>query len=153
MSKSTPLVIAIVAAAVLGVVGYGYVSAVDGGPTGPTPDDAAVVETGKALYAANCASCHGADLKGEKDWRKKNPDGTLPAPPHDVTGHTWHHDDGLLFKITKNGGASIAPPGFKSGMPAFADSMSDADIWAVLSFIKTKWPAKVRERQESLSQR
>ena len=43
---------------------------------------------GAQLYAENCASCHGANLEGQADWRSPGPDGRLPAPPHDETGHT-----------------------------------------------------------------
>ena len=50
-----------------------------------------------SLYAENCASCHGAKLEGQPDWRSPGPDGVMPAPPHDRTGHTWHHGDGMLF--------------------------------------------------------
>ena len=32
-----------------------------------------------ALYAENCASCHGSDLKGEADWQTPNPDGILTS--------------------------------------------------------------------------
>ena len=54
--------------------------------------------SGQTLYTNNCASCHGAKLEGQPNWRSPNADGVLPAPPHDPTGHTWHHDNGLLFE-------------------------------------------------------
>ncbi|MEC9312241.1 MAG: cytochrome c, partial [Pseudomonadota bacterium] len=65
-----------------------------------TPD----IADGEVLYAENCASCHGAELQGQPDWRAPGPDGRLPAPPHDETGHTWHHSDRVLFGYTKLGG-------------------------------------------------
>ncbi len=43
---------------------------------------------GKVLYGQHCASCHGAQLEGQPDWRRPDKDGILPAPPHDATGHT-----------------------------------------------------------------
>lgn len=61
------------------------------------PDDLKVVDLGKKVYDANCASCHGVKLEGEENWRERGPDGLLPAPPHDETGHTWHHPDALLL--------------------------------------------------------
>jgi len=60
------------------------------------------VAMGKALYAKHCAVCHGKNLEGQTpNWRQALPDGTFPAPPHDATGHTWHHPDAMLFKVTK----------------------------------------------------
>ena len=31
-------------------------------------------------------------------------------------------------------------------MPAFNEVLSDADIWAVLSYIKSKWPKEVQQK-------
>jgi mono/diheme cytochrome c family protein len=115
--------------------------------------DPALVATGAQVYAKACASCHGANLEGEKQWRERKADGTFGAPPHDATGHTWHHPDVLLFRITKHGGASVAPPEFKSGMPAFKDQLSDREIWAVLAFIKSRWPLRVRTIQSRINER
>ena len=106
--KPNTFVIAAVVAAGIAAIGVGYIATLSGTPKGPAPDNAEIVAQGNSLYDANCASCHGADLKGQSDWKTKNPDGTLKAPPHDVSGHTWHHADSLLFQITKDGGASIA---------------------------------------------
>jgi len=125
------------------------------GPSAPPPgaraDDPKQVAHGKALYAAHCAACHGENLEGEPNWRTKKPDGTLPAPPHDASGHTWHHNDQLLFDYTKHGGKALAPEGFKSGMPAFGGTLRDGDIWAVLAFIKSRWPKEVQARQNRLN--
>lgn len=114
-------------------------------------DDPAVVARGAELYAGNCASCHGANLEGQPNWRSPLPDGTRPAPPHDAHGHTFHHPDALLFTITKLGGQAVAPPGFRSNMPPFADQMSDADIWATLAFIKNSWPPEIRATQQKIN--
>ena len=102
---------------------------------------------GAALYQEHCATCHGAELEGQPNWRVQNDDGTLPAPPHDASGHTWHHSDQQLFDYTKNGGEAIAGKGFKSGMPGFKDTLKDSDIWSVLAYIKSTWPEKIRQRQ------
>jgi mono/diheme cytochrome c family protein len=116
------------------------------------PDDPEVIGQGARIYAQYCASCHGADLEGEPDWQTPNPDGTLKAPPHDETGHTWHHADDLLFRITKFGTAAvIGDPDFQSNMPAFGSLLSDEEIIAVLSFIKAQWPMLVRERHNDLN--
>lgn len=105
------------------------------------------VEIGKKVYVENCASCHGVNLEGQPNWRSQLPEGGLPAPPHDETGHTWHHPDKLNFNYTKFGGQKIAPPGFQSNMPGFEAQLPDEKIWAALAFIKSRWPVQIRQRQ------
>src|SRR5262245_54008972 len=61
------------------------------------PGDAAQAARGEAVYAAQCARCHGANLEGQPNWRVPLPNGRLPAPPHDASGHTWHHPNADLF--------------------------------------------------------
>ena len=110
----------------------------------PDPQNQEQVALGQKLYAEQCASCHGANLAGQENWRSPLADGSLPAPPHDQDGHTWHHPDGLLIRIIKFGGASVAPEDFNSGMPAFEDSLTDEEISATLAFIKSRWPKEIR---------
>lgn len=113
----------------------------------PTPS---ALAQGAELYAANCASCHGASLEGEENWRLPGPDGRLPAPPHDETGHTWHHGDDLLFAYTKYGGEDLMARrgiAFRSGMPGFGDVLSDEEIRLTLEFIKSTWPEEIRQIQ------
>ncbi|MGR3363435.1 MAG: c-type cytochrome [Maritimibacter harenae] len=110
---------------------------------------------GETLYADNCASCHGADLEGQPDWRSPGPDGILPAPPHDENGHTWHHDSAMLFDYTKFGGQAALEArgvtGFTSGMPGFGDSLSDEEIRDVLAYIRSTWPDQVQDVQAARS--
>lgn len=116
------------------------------------PQDEKMVARGQQVYGLYCAECHGTKLEGETpDWRTTKADGTLPAPPHDKTGHTWHHDDQLLFDYTKLGGAALGPEGFKSGMPPFGKVLSDMEIRSVLAFIKSRWPRDIQERQQRMS--
>ena len=117
------------------------------------PGDAGRVALGERVYAQHCASCHGAKLEGQPNWRSRLPNGRLPAPPHDETGHTWHHADALLFAITKQGVVPpYAPAGYESDMPAFGRTLSDDEIWAVLAFIKSRWTApEVREARAQMS--
>jgi mono/diheme cytochrome c family protein len=115
------------------------------------PDNAAQVSRGHVVYTAQCARCHGANLEGQPNWRERQANGRLPAPPHDATGHTWHHPDRDLFGITKHGIAEYAPPGYQSDMPAFENVSTDEDIAAVLAYIKSQWPPDVRVRQERIN--
>lgn len=115
-------------------------------PPGPE-----LLALGERLYLEHCASCHGGELEGQPGWQRPLPDGGLPAPPHDPDGHTWHHPDRLLFEITKFGGQALAPPEFRSNMPAFGQTLSDREIWAVLAFIKSRWPEEIRAHQAEIT--
>ena len=111
------------------------------------------LEAGRSLYADNCASCHGANLEGPPNWRSPDADGVLPAPPHNATGHTWHHDDALLFEYTKLGGAAALEvrgvSGLNSGMPGFGETLSDDEIWNILAYIRSIWPTREQDVQAS----
>ncbi|MCZ6466115.1 MAG: cytochrome c [Alphaproteobacteria bacterium] len=146
----------IAGAAVLAGTGAAYLMfGLPGGVTGTAdPGDAGQVALGKEVYGTACASCHGVELEGQADWRKALPGGGFPAPPHDETGHTWHHADEFLFRYTKLGAKEgLGVSEFKSNMAAFRDMLSDAEIWAVLAFIKSRWPPAIRQRQERIDQR
>jgi mono/diheme cytochrome c family protein len=108
------------------------------------PRDAARVALGAKVYSRECVSCHGANLEGQANWKEPLPSGRRPAPPHDDSGHTWHHPDYMLFAIVKNGLVPpYAPPGYESDMPAFGAKLADDEIWAVLAFIKSRWSREV----------
>lgn len=116
------------------------------------PDDRRVATRGEAVYAQNCASCHGKNLEGQPDWQTPDEDGFMPAPPHDENGHTWHHPDRLLFDITKRGLVEAANlKNYKTRMPAFEGVLTDEDIVAALSFIKSTWPREFQERHDELN--
>jgi mono/diheme cytochrome c family protein len=108
---------------------------------------------GRGVYQAHCATCHGADLEGQANWRKRGADGLLPAPPHDETGHTWHHPDGQLFVMTKHGTAALVGPGYETTMTGFGEVLSDTEIRAVLAYIKSRWPETIRRRQAGITAR
>ena len=115
-------------------------------------ENAETIALGRTIYETQCAACHGAQLEGQPDWQMPLPSGRLPAPPHDATGHTWHHPDDILFRIVKEGTAAIVGGGYESDMPGFADLLSDAEIRVVLAYIKSTWPERERTYQENVSQ-
>ena len=104
-----------------------------------TPTNA---DSGRATFASTCAACHGALGEGQPNWHIRQADGTLPAPPLNGTGHTWHHADGLLYRIVSVGGAlweAPSLPDIKSGMPGFGEQLSREEIIAVLEYVKSLW--------------
>lgn len=111
------------------------------------PRDPAQLARGRVLYEQQCASCHGANLEGQPNWRERLPNGRMPAPPHDDSGHTWHHPDEVLFGITKYGlvPGKYAPPKYESDMPGFGSVLTDDEIRAVLAYIESAWSSKVLE--------
>ena len=117
-------------------------------------DDPTLVSIGQRVYAENCVSCHGQDLEGQPEWQIRLPSGRLPAPPHDETGHTWHHPDALLFGMTKEGVVAFTGlENYESDMPAYGEILTDEEIWAVIAFIKSTWPPEVRQRHADIDQR
>ena len=117
------------------------------------PNDLSIVTLGQNIYSENCASCHGVDLEGQENWQKRDDEGYLPAPPHDETGHTWHHPDEYLFLMTKYGIEKIIGKKYLNKMPAYKDILTDKEIIAVLSFIKSKWPNQIQEIHNNINVR
>ena len=121
--------------------------ALPGTPTAPEGEplpglDVAQIAAGGELYAQSCASCHGADLQGDSDWRVMKEDGSFPPPPQDSSGHTWHHGDDLLVEIILDG--SEFP---QSRMPAFAGQLTEAEVLSILEFFKSTWGTQERTLQ------
>ena len=116
------------------------------------PRDPEKVAAGEQVYTQHCAACHGTRLEGHPDWRRRLPNGRRPAPPHDDSGHTWHHPDHVLFGIIEKGLVPpYAPQGYASDMPVFGGTLTDDQIWAVLAYIKSSWaPAILSTRAEML---
>ncbi len=158
MAAKSNLILVGVIIVVLAIVGSVYINVLTKEDEAPVvgwadPDDTQLVARGTAIYNKVCGTCHGDNLQGQPDWQLKTEDGMMPAPPHDASGHTWHHPDPVLFEITKFGGQKNAPAGFISAMPGFGDILSDSDIWASLAYIKSRWPEDIRKRHALMSER
>lgn len=116
-------------------------------PSMPTLE-AEQIALGRDIYVQQCARCHGANLEGEANWKEQNEDRSFRPPPHDATGHTWHHSDTMLTEAIEQGGARLpATIGGPSTMPAFGEVLTDEEIAAVLSYIKSSCPDDVRAVQ------
>lgn len=94
-----------------------------------SPDDAAMVERGEAIYTAHCLSCHGAGLRGS------GPGGAgMQPPPADFSQpHTMVHSTEDLVYWIRNGKQG-------TGMPGFDEVLSDQEIRDVLSYIEAQRP-------------
>jgi mono/diheme cytochrome c family protein len=149
MHKMAVMAMALAAVAVTGSV------VLMTGPYNPflaTDGKAAQIAQGQALYAVHCARCHGKNLEGQANWQTPLPNGRLPAPPHDKSGHTWHHTDEALKGITKLGLKPFAGDNYESDMPAFGAILSDQEIEAILAYIKSTWPVREQTYQQQRSQ-
>lgn len=146
-------VFGVVGVVIIGAAAVLYSTIRPSGPAFIDPADQSLVMQGKAIYVNNCAACHGEALQGQPNWRERMSNGRLPAPPHDKSGHTWHHPDAMLVDMVKNGlvPGKTAPPGYVSDMPAYRDILSDQEIIAVLTYIKSTWPPKVLEAQKEVT--
>ena len=109
------------------------------------PNDPVYVKMGEKVYLEQCASRHGVDLEGQVGWQDTMVDGMRLAPPHDKSGHTWHHPDEMLFNLTKYGFQAMINDDYKVSMPVYDRILSDEEIIASLSYIKSTWPDEVIE--------
>ena len=118
------------------------------------PNNKQQVAMGQTLYDEHCAGCHGVNLEGQPNWRKRGDDGRLPAPPHDDTGHTWHHPDQMLFEIVRDGMVPPhAPDNYVTDMRGWGGELSDEEIWAILTYIKSRWSAESQRVQKDIDDR
>jgi len=139
---------------ILGLIYY-FVSYVDETNTGVSlkSDEKNIVSLGKNIYLENCASCHGKNLEGQANWRQRDAEGYLPAPPHNKDGHTWHHPDEYLFSMTKYGIERMIGEKYQNKMPAYETILSDEEIIAALSYIKSTWPPQIQRQHDRMNKR
>lgn len=97
--------------------------------TSPTEFAVGSIMRGEQLFQPNCAMCHGPEAKGNGKLAK-----TLPIPPADLTApHFWAHTEGDLYWYIAHG--IEASPGVPA-MPAFGQTLSSGNIWALIDFLK-----------------
>jgi mono/diheme cytochrome c family protein len=85
-----------------------------------------VLDQGKQLYQANCASCHGDTGKGDGPAVAG-----LANPPQDLTNQQFvstKSETDFFNAITQ---------GASPDMPAFGDKISESDRWALAAYLRT----------------
>ena len=90
----------------------------------PVERTEASVERGAALFAVNCASCHGDTGAGDGPLAD-----SLPAPPANFTVHVPFHPDGVLFAWISDGIRG-------TGMPPWSPQLSDQERWDLVNFLR-----------------
>ena len=106
-----------------------------------------IIYEGKALYLANCATCHGDNLQGNPNWRSEtDKDGQRVPPPLNGTGHTWHHSPDQLFQMIKYG-LKIYDENYEGKMVG-NENLTNKEIYSLLAYIKSVWPEELRNRTQ-----
>mgnify|MGYP002265597621 CR=1 FL=1 len=100
--------------------------------------DARTYSQGKKLYQINCATCHGQQGEGAKDWRTPDANGKNQPPPLNGTGHTWHHSPAALIRVINNGTGKIG-----GNMPAWKEKLSNSEIKLILTWITSQWSDEI----------
>ena len=111
MKPWVPIAAAVIVGALVGAVLYDRAARISPSPNLREPPR---IAAGKSVYDIHCASCHGGNLEGQPNWTSRLPNGRMPAPPHDDSGHTWHHSNEVLFALAKYG---MKPPYAPAGIP------------------------------------
>lgn len=94
--------------------------------------DRADINEGRALYAANCATCHGPDGLGDGDTGKAL--SPSPAVLAFMITRPIAVDPYLLWSISEGGKQ------FQSAMPAFKDKLTRAEIWKIIAYMRAGFP-------------
>lgn len=110
---------------------YGVPVEYDGARSSVTPS-AQTTAAGAAIYARQCASCHGKDGLGDGD--AENALSPSPALLAYMIRRPISVDEYLLWTIS-DGGAQ-----FQSQMPAFKDKLSRNEIWQVIAYMRAGFP-------------
>lgn len=95
----------------------------------PFANDTGAVAQGEEIYTSNCASCHGENAQGEGPAAA-----ALDPQPANLAENQKALSDGYLFWRTSEGGA-MDP--FNSQMPAWQGTLSEDQIWQVITYLRT----------------
>jgi copper transport protein len=95
--------------------------------TAPNAGDPISIARGELLFTANCATCHGADGRGDGPSAA----GLVP-PPADFIQHIPLHSDASIFAFVSGG-----LPG--TAMPAWGEQLTEQQIWDLVSYLQSEF--------------
>ncbi len=111
------------------------------------------ITAGRAIYRQNCASCHGIHGEGAPNWERPDALGEMPPPPHNASGHTWKHGDGMLYRLVHDGWRDPFNKTNRLTMPSFGTQLTPLEIRSVIGYIKTMWTPEQSAFQRTESRR
>jgi len=96
----------------------------------PVPSDESSIAEGRKIYLRNCATCHGPSGKGDGSMALAG------GTPSNLTDESWDHgsSDGEIFVVIRDG--------VSSDMESYKDSLTEKQIWQLVTYIRTLSPKK-----------
>ncbi|MGB0386871.1 MAG: c-type cytochrome [Ardenticatenaceae bacterium] len=126
---SNTLILAGIVGAVFVLLVLGLMWRAGGGGTATDIAPPEVLAQGETVYQENCVACHGENGQG------------YIGPALNGSAHAWHHPDPLLLSFIRDG-----IPGTQ--MAAQGDNLTDEEINAVISYMKSWWTPQQRQMQQ-----
>jgi len=99
------------------------------GMTDPLAGDSSAAAAGQEIFQNQCASCHGEDAKGDGPAAA-----SLNPKPADLADNQSRMTDGYLYWRIAEGG-QMDP--FNSAMPAWKGTLTEEQIWQVITYLRT----------------
>ncbi len=121
--------------------------------TDAQPDRPAQVALGRTLYRQHCSYCHGIDREGHEDWQPGTQVAAGLPTALDERSPSVDRSDRQIFEWIRYGGQPFLPAGVRSQMPAFEFNLTEAQVWAVVAYLKNRWPEEVLARHERANKR
>jgi len=110
-----------------------YLKSLAGMSNEAVPEQAkhAVMVAGQAIYRSQCSACHGLEGKGTEKLFPSLADSSLVRAS----------DPSSAIRLVLRGGRSVATASEPTapGMPSFAWQLSDAQVAAVLTYVRNSW--------------
>jgi cbb3-type cytochrome c oxidase subunit III len=94
----------------------------------PLVSNPQTIEKGKTLYRRHCASCHGAEGKGDGGQALSG------GEPSDLTDDVWDYGstDGEIFVAIRDG--------LSADMQAYKEKLKDEPMWQLVVFVRSLGP-------------